>query len=268
MDTKPILELMNYTMPLVLSSKIYAIHFDNAQIGYLDLDSGKNNTLTYQTIGGRKTYQVIAGDSWEDLVGNYTGLTAGRQPRCRRAGLLGNFASRFGYHTAAEARATVDRFIADGIPLDAIIFDLYWFGKDIKGSMGNLAFLPDAFPDPQQMIADFDKKGVKTILVTEPFILTTSDRWQEAVKEKILATDGSVKPFAYDFYFGNTGLIDIFSDKGRDWFWNTSIWVTSNRVSLAGGAIWANRRCTQRLCSTQPVQPTKCTISTGTNGPR
>ncbi len=211
-------ELMNYTMPLVMSSKLYAIHFDNPQIGYLDLDSGKNDTLTYQTIGGRKTYQVIAGDSWEDLVGNYTELT-GRQPLPPRWA-FGNFASRFGYHTAAEGRAAVDRFIAEGIPLDAIIFDLYWFGKYIKGSMGNLAFLPDAFPDPQQMIADFNKKGVKTILVTEPFILTTSDRWQEAVRENVLATDTDGKPFTYDFYFGNTGLIDIFSQKGRDWFWN------------------------------------------------
>jgi alpha-glucosidase (family GH31 glycosyl hydrolase) len=211
-------ELMNYTMPLVLSSNMYAIHFDNAQIGYLDLDSGKNNTLTYQTIGGRKTYQVIAGDSWQDLISNYTDLT-GRQPLPPRWA-FGNFASRFGYHSAAEAKATVDRYIADGIPLDAIIFDLYWFGKDIKGSMGNLAFLADAFPDPQQMIADFNKKGVKTILVTEPFILTTSDRWQEAVQDQVLATDTSGKPYTYDFYFGNTGLIDIFSEKGRDWFWN------------------------------------------------
>ncbi|RZJ67128.1 MAG: DUF4968 domain-containing protein, partial [Flavobacterium sp.] len=28
-------ELLNYTIPMVLSSKIYAVHFDNAPIGYL-----------------------------------------------------------------------------------------------------------------------------------------------------------------------------------------------------------------------------------------
>ncbi|HSY29876.1 MAG TPA: TIM-barrel domain-containing protein, partial [Burkholderiaceae bacterium] len=210
-------DLMNYTMPLVLSSKLYAIHFDNPQIGYLDLDSGRNNALTYETIGGRKTYQVIAGDSWEDLVDNYTQLT-GRQPLPPRWA-LGNFASRFGYHTEAEARAVVDRFIAEGISLDAIVFDLYWFGKEMKGTMGNLAFYSDAFPNPKQMIADFRAKGVKTILVTEPFILTTSNRWQEAVDANILATDKAGKPFTYDFYFGHTGLIDIFNEPGKDWFW-------------------------------------------------
>ena len=32
-------ELMNFCIPLVLSSKLYAVHFDNEAIGYLDLDS-------------------------------------------------------------------------------------------------------------------------------------------------------------------------------------------------------------------------------------
>jgi alpha-glucosidase/oligosaccharide 4-alpha-D-glucosyltransferase len=36
---------MGYTMPIALSSKMYAIHFDNPQTGYLDFDS-KNNSLT------------------------------------------------------------------------------------------------------------------------------------------------------------------------------------------------------------------------------
>jgi Alpha-glucosidases, family 31 of glycosyl hydrolases len=34
-------ELMNFCIPLVMSSKLYAVHFDNAAIGYLDLDSKK-----------------------------------------------------------------------------------------------------------------------------------------------------------------------------------------------------------------------------------
>ena len=76
-------ELLNYTMPIVVSSKKYMIHFDNAPIGYLDLDSKKDNSLTYETVSGRKVYQVISGNSWEDLVKNYTDLT-GKQPMLPR----------------------------------------------------------------------------------------------------------------------------------------------------------------------------------------
>jgi len=211
-------ELMNFTIPMVLSSKIYAIHFDNAPIGYLDLDSKNNNTLTYETISGRKTYQVIVGNTWDNLIENYTLLT-GRQPLPPRWA-FGNFASRFGYHSEREARETVAKFKVDKIPLDAIILDLYWFGKEVKGTMGNLAFDRDSFPNPEAMMADFNKQGIKTVLVTEPFILTTSNRRNEAVSKNILATDSIGQPFTYDFYFGNTGLIDIFKPEGHDWFWD------------------------------------------------
>ncbi|MET3105250.1 oligosaccharide 4-alpha-D-glucosyltransferase [Oxalobacteraceae bacterium GrIS 2.11] len=209
---------MNFSIPLIFSSKLYGIHFDNAPIGFLDLDSRHNNTLTYETISGRKTYQVIAADSWPDLVAAYTDLT-GRQPLIPRWA-LGNFASRFGYHSAKEARSIVDQFAANQIPLDAIIFDLYWFGKEIKGTMGNLEFDADNFPEPEKMIKQFADQGIKTILITEPFILTSSKKWDEAVQKKILATDKNGQPFTYEFYFGHTGLIDIFDPAGETWFWN------------------------------------------------
>lgn len=211
-------ELMNYTMPIVMSSNTYMVHFDNAPIGFLDLDSNKDNTLTYETISGRKTYQVIVGDSWTDLIDNYTDLT-GKQPLLPRWA-LGNFSSRFGYHSQQEVEATVKQFRDEEIPLDAIIIDIFWFGKDIKGHMGNLEFLKDSFPNPIQMIEDLKSDHVNTVLVSEPFVLTTSKRWEEAVEKEVLATDSLGNPFTYDFYFGNTGLIDIYNPKGKIWFWD------------------------------------------------
>jgi len=211
-------QLLNFTIPMALSSKKYAIHFDNPQIGYLDFDSKKDGTLSYETIGGRKTYQVIAGEQWEDVVANYTSLT-GRQPLPPRWA-FGNFASRFGYHTEAETRAVVDKFIAEKIPVDAVVLDLYWFGKTVKGTMGNLAWDKESFPNPKGMMADLAAKGVKTVVITEPFVLTTSSRWQEAVEQRVLATDAQGAPYKYDFYFGNTGLVDLYRPEGRDWFWN------------------------------------------------
>ncbi len=211
-------ELMNYTMPLVISSRLYAIHFDNPEIGFLDLDSKKDNSLIYETSGGRKTYQVIVGDDWKDLVENETALL-GRQPMPPRW-MFGNFASRFGYHSQAEAEKVVEKFRKDSIPLDAIIFDLYWFGKEIQGTLGNLEFYKDSFPNPQKMITDFKAKNVKTVLITEPFILTTSKKWEEAKQKNLLGTDSTGKPLTYNFYFGNTGLLDVFQPNVQDWFWN------------------------------------------------
>lgn len=227
-------ELMNYTLPIVISSNKYMVHFDNAPIGYLDLDSKKDNTLTYETISGRKTYQVIVGNTWYDLIDNYTDLT-GKQPMIPRWS-LGNFSSRFGYHSEKEARNTIQKFKDANIPVDAIILDLYWFGKTIKGTMGNLKVNKDSFPNMKQMISDFKKEGVKTILITEPFVLTTSKRWKEAVNNDVLAKDSIGNPYTFDFYFGNTGLIDIYNPKGKKWFWN----IYKELKSLGATGAWGD----------------------------
>jgi oligosaccharide 4-alpha-D-glucosyltransferase len=227
-------ELMNFTIPIVLSSKMYAVHFDNSAIGYLDLDSKKDNTLAYETISGRKTYQVIVGDSWSNLISNYMDLT-GKQPLPARW-TLGNFSSRFGYHSQEEVEKTIKKFEDDKIPVDAIIIDLYWFGKTIQGTMGNLDWDKDKFQNPTKMIADLNAKGVKTVLITEPFVLTTSSKWQEAVDKKIVATDKAGNPFTYDFYFGNTGIIDIFKPEGAAWFWN----IYKNLINQGVGGLWGD----------------------------
>ncbi|WP_231367581.1 TIM-barrel domain-containing protein [Gillisia sp. JM1] len=222
--------LLNYTLPVVLSSEKYLLHFDNAPIGFLDLDSNNSNTLSYETISGRKTYQLIVGKTWEKIIENYTLLT-GRQPLPPRWA-FGNFSSRFGYHSQEEVEKTIAKFKKDSIPVDAVILDLYWFGHDIKGTMGNLEFVKDSFPEPKQMISKLADQGVKTILVTEPFILTTSKKWDEAVEKNVLATDSVGNPFKYDFYFGNTGLVDIFKLKAQDWFWN--IYKDLKSLGVAG----------------------------------
>lgn len=210
-------QLMNFTLPIVLSSKQYLLHFDNAPIGYLDLDSENNNTLSYETISGRKTYQVIVGESWYDILDNYTDLT-GKQPLLPRWA-MGNFSSRFGYHSQEEVEMTINKFKEEQIPVDAIILDLYWFGKDLKGTMGNLEVFRDSFPDFEGMVERLKNKGVKTITITEPFILTNSKKWDEAVQKEILAKDTLGNAATYDFYFGNTGLIDIYKPEAEQWFW-------------------------------------------------
>lgn len=84
-------ELLNYTIPVALSSKKYAIHFDNPRTGWIDFDSRKDGILRYEVNGGRKTYQVVAGDRWDEVMAGYTALT-GRQPLPPRWA-LGNFAA-------------------------------------------------------------------------------------------------------------------------------------------------------------------------------
>jgi oligosaccharide 4-alpha-D-glucosyltransferase len=211
-------EQMYYSLPAVVSSNKYLLLFDNTASGEVDLGKTDSGTLAFSAVDGRTAYVFVAGDTYPEILENYTAVT-GRQPLPPRWA-FGNYASRFGYRNDAEVRATAAAFKRSGFPLDALILDLYWFGPDIKGHMGNLAWDKKAFPDPEGLIADLKKDGIRTILVTEPFILTSSKRWQEAVAAGAITPGPDGKPKTFDFYFGNTGLIDVFNPKAQDWFWN------------------------------------------------
>ncbi|MDP2714425.1 TIM-barrel domain-containing protein [Rheinheimera sp.] len=208
---------MYFSLPAIMSSNKYLLLFDNSAKGEADLGHSEPDIMQFSAQGGRSSYVVVAGDSYPQLIDNYTALT-GRQPLPARW-TLGNYASRFGYRNETEARAVVEKFRQLKLPLDALVLDLYWFGPDIKGHMGNLAWDNNAFPQPDKMLSDLKADGINTILVTEPFVLTSSKRWQEAVAAGAIAPGLDGKPKTFDFYFGNTGLIDVFNPKAQDWFW-------------------------------------------------
>ncbi len=211
-------EDMYYSIPLVISSQQYMILYDNAPKGILDIGKTEKDVLGMHSIGGRKAYYLIAGDSFLDLTTQYTDLT-GRQPLPPRW-VLGNIASRFGYHTQDEAEDTVAKYLAKSVPLDALVIDIYWFGKDIQGHMGNLAWNHDAWPKPKRMMQRFARKGIQTVLISEPFVLNTSKRWQEVVEADILAKNYRGEPYIFDFYFGTGGLLDIFKPTAKAWLWD------------------------------------------------
>lgn len=208
---------MYYGLPAVLSSKKYILLFDNSAKGALDLGKTDPDILQFEAVAGRTAYLVIAAPTYPQLIENYVKIT-GKQPLPPRWA-LGNYASRFGYRNAKQVRAVAAKFRQAQIPLDALVIDIYWFGPDIQGHMGNLDWDRRAFPQPEKMIADLRKQGIKTLLVTEPFILTSSKNWQPAVAAGVLARNLQGTPKTFDFYFGNTGLLDLFDDKAADWFW-------------------------------------------------
>lgn len=207
---------MYYSLPAVMSSSGYALIFDNSAAGTLDIGHNENDVLQFEARAGRSAYIVTLGNNIADVSTNVVSVT-GRQPLPPRWA-LGNFASRFGYRSEAQTREVVKKFEQAQIPLDAVVLDLYWFGKDVKGHMGNLTWDRNAFPEPEKMMADFEEQGINTIVITEPFILRTSTQFEDAVEAGALASNlaGEVKTF--DFFFGNTGLVDVFSEAGQDWF--------------------------------------------------
>ena len=209
---------LNYSVPLVVSSKKYLLFFDNPQKGYADVGETDPGVLEWGAIGGLMKYIVIVGHDYKSIAKDYAGLT-GFQPLPPRW-VLGNLQSRMAYRTQYETDSVVTLMQEKDFPLDAVILDFYWFGDSIKGTMGRLKWYAPNWPDPKGMIEKFKKEGVKTVLITEPYILDSLDNFKEAAAKGVLAKDSLGNPYInYEFYFGNGGLIDMFNPAACDWFW-------------------------------------------------
>ena len=209
---------LNFSVPFFTSSNGYGLFFDNPSKGYADIGKTSSNIFEAGFTSGELNFFVILGKDYKEILTSYQKLT-GTQPLPPRWA-LGNFMSRFGYSSEAQVKEIAAKMKTEKIPFDAIIFDLFWFGDSIKGTLGNLDWVNHTkWPNPQEMIADFKKQNINTILITEPFFLENTKMFNAS--QKYLAIDSASKPFIIpDFYFGLGGLLDIFRKDAQQWIWN------------------------------------------------
>ncbi len=209
---------LNYSVPFVTSSKGYGLFFDNPASGYMDICASSPHVFEYATKAGKLNFYLILGDEPAAILNSYHTLT-GNQPLPPKW-VLGNIMSRFGYTSQAQIDSVVAAMKKDGIGLDAVIIDLFWFGDSIKNSIGNLDWMNKRkWPHPEKMIADLKKQQINTVLITEPYVVTGSVNFQKS--RPFHATDANGKPYLItEFYFGNGGLLDLFRKDAQDWFWS------------------------------------------------
>ncbi len=209
---------LNYSVPFFTSSNGYGLFFDNASKGYADIGKTNPDILEAGFISGELNVYIITGKDNKEILTAYQSLT-GKQPLPPRWA-LGNLMSRFGYTSETQVKDIAGKMKAADIPVSAIIFDLFWFGDSIKGTMGNLDWVNKTkWPNPNKMVADFKKDNINTVLITEPFMLKNTKAFDAS--ESFLAKDSNNKPFMItDFYFGVGGLIDIFRKDAGNWIWN------------------------------------------------
>lgn len=209
---------LNYSVPLVVSSKKYLLLFDNPQKGYADVAETEKGILEFAAIGGTMKYVLVAGSNFKSISKRYSELT-GFQP-LPPIWALGNLQSRMGYRSQTETDSIADLTIQEGFPLDAMIIDLYWFGDSLQGTMGRLEWYQPNWPEPEKMIKGLKEKGIKTVLITEPYILDSLSNFRITDSLGLLAVDSNGNSYVNkEFYFGQGALLDIFKEEAGNWFW-------------------------------------------------
>lgn len=210
------LPTMNINVPFIASTRGYAIYFDNAYRGRFDVGASDSAVLTYAAEGGGLTYYLMASPTLAGALERYTWLT-GRQPLPPRWA-LGYIQSKNRYRNETEARGIVDTMRGKSFPCDAIVLDLQWFAR-----MGDLCWDTTAWHDPERMMSDFLGTGIKTILITEPYIVETSVNFEAASRLGYLAMDSLGRAYRLDGWWSCGGcsasLFDMTNPAAREWWW-------------------------------------------------
>lgn len=207
----------NICIPFIVSTSGYGILFDDHYRGATitpssagtEYQSGSPTPISYYYVGSSDS-------SMASVMENYTFLT-GRQ-ELPPYWALGYITSRYGYKTQQEATEVVRNVKNAGIPLDGIVFDLYWQGEGNNG-MGNLDWYRPNFADHRKMMSDFEALGVKTVCITEPFFTSdgAASNYNE-LKEKGYLADDNVNGMNW-LTDRPVGLIDASNPDAMDWMW-------------------------------------------------
>ncbi len=224
----PRISQMGITMPWFVSDAGYGVLFDDYNRATLALgadsivyESETPKPLSYYFVNGEGTLQ--------GATSRYTELT-GRQ-QLPPFWALGYITSRYGYHNEQEALGAIDSLKQRGYPVDGIVFDLYWYGKETD--MGRLEWNKDQFPDHRRMLDSLNRMGVHTVLINQPYInkIGAIDNYNVLSEAGMLTKDSAGNTHDVTTWVGEAGMFDISNPATRVWMWNRLKDLTAEGVS-------------------------------------
>lgn len=222
----PRISQMGISVPWVVTDEGYGFFFDDYGKGEMII----GDTITYTTNAKKPvSYHVIRGGNLAEAVSEFTALT-GRQP-LPPFWALGYITSKYGYHTQDETLGVVDTLKSRDYPVDGIVLDLYWYGKETD--MGRLEWNPDQWPDHKGMLDSLKSLGVNTVLITQPYInkIGAIDNYNLLDSLGLLTRDAEGNTHDVTTWVGEAGMFDMSNPETRKWLWNRLKSLTEEGVA-------------------------------------
>lgn len=218
---------MGITAPMFVSDHGYGVLFDDYNSSTLSL--GRDSIVYTSETPLPLSYYFFGGGSLPGAVENYTLLT-GRQD-LPPFWALGYITSKYGYHTQQEALGAIDSLKTRDIPVDGIVFDLYWYGKETD--MGRLEWNREQFPDHKGMLDSLNSMGVHTVLINQPYInkIGALDNYNVLAEGGMLTRDSLGNPHDVTTWVGEAGMLDVSNPATREWIWGRLKPLTAEGLS-------------------------------------
>ena len=205
-----ILPLQNWNMkvciPFVQSVKGYGIYWDQYSISEF-VDNPQE--MSMQSVGIKADYYFMYGGNADGVIAQMRKLT-GQSPMLP-LWAYGFFQSRERYQNQFETLDVVKQYRKLRVPLDCIIQDWQYWGRD---SLWNLMdFNPETFPRPQEMVDSVHQMNAKFMIVTWPGFGPLTPQYKELKDKNLLINFDTWPPKS------GTKPYDVYSAEARDIYW-------------------------------------------------
>ncbi|MCF0064041.1 T9SS type A sorting domain-containing protein [Dyadobacter chenwenxiniae] len=223
----------SFNVPFIISSHKCGLFFDSDRPGSMRMYVGAVDSTLLRVESastGKWAYYLIHGNNNDEILANYTLLT-GRQPLPPRWA-FGYIQSKSGYDNESEATVAITKLQDQGFPVDALALDQHWYGG--QNVRGNMDWDTKNWPSSAGMVKSLLDKGVKTILVADPYISTKSTNYKSAEAQSLFAKKpSSAQTYTQDVGTATAGLLDIFKPAAQGW-----LWEKHKKMALQGVAGW------------------------------
>ncbi|MDR3515487.1 MAG: alpha-xylosidase [Azospirillaceae bacterium] len=202
-------------IPFFLTNRGWGVFVNHPGKVSFEIGSERVSKVQFSVPGECLEYYVIDGPHPKQVLDRYTRLTG-------RPGLPAPWS--FGLwlttsFTTAYDEATVNRFV-DGmrerdIPLHVFHFDCFW----MRGlHWCDFEWDPEAFPDPEGMLARLKAKGLKICVWINPYIAQQSSLFRDGVDHGyfLKRPDGSV--WQWDLWQAGQAIVDFTNPAARLWY--------------------------------------------------
>lgn len=220
-------------VPFIVSSHKYGLFFDSDRPGSMRMYVGAVDSTLMRVESastGKWAYYLIHGNDNDEILANYTLLT-GRQPLPPRWA-FGYIQSKSGYANESDATVAITKLQDQGFPVDALALDSHWYGG--QNVRGNMDWDTKNWPNAVGMVKSLLDKGVKTILIADPYISTKSSSYKPAEAQSLFTkTPNSGQTYAMNVGTATTGLLDIFKTAAQTW-----LWEKHKKLAAQGVAGW------------------------------
>ena len=201
-------------IPLLVSSKGYAILWNTASLSYVDNRFPLELNLESMA-APRIDYYVLYGPQLDRVVQLYRSLT-GHVPLFPEWA-YGFFQSKDRYKTQAEILSIAAEYRARHIPIDAIVQDWFWWKSGRKGD----PVFDSGFTDIPAELRTLHDEHIHAMISAWAMMDTTAENWKQIVQKgfDIPATQvyDPSNPAAADFFW-NQFVGKLFA-QGWDAFW-------------------------------------------------